>query len=103
MIEWRAKQDRQHLRGWSVYEYDSPTANRLVVAGVEEADARRIVRACNAHADLLQACKLTAELCEAVGGVTGCWTASARRVLAREYAACARKAIAKAEGKEVGP
>lgn len=43
--EWRAKKDSGNRRGWSVYEYDSPTdtrAVRLVVGGIEEADARRI-------------------------------------------------------------
>lgn len=50
--------------------------------------------------DLLEACKLTTNICEVVGHCVGGWT-SEHRSLAQEYATKGRAAIAKAEGKEV--
>ena len=102
MSEWRLESSTT-IDHWNVTEYDSH-GNFLgyVASDLVKPVAQRIVRECNAHDDLLAACKLTTDICEAVGGVTGCWTTSARRVLAREYAANARVAIAKAEGKEAG-
>ena len=99
MNAWKCEKT---YHGWIVYEVDDagePVPGPVIAdCGDNEAVARRIT----AVPDLLQACKLTAELCEAVGGVTGCWTVNARRRLAQGYAACAREAIAKAEGKGVG-
>jgi hypothetical protein len=50
-------------------------------------------------ADLLKACKLTTNICEIVGPSPGALT-GAHRLLAQEYAAKGRAAVAKAEGKE---
>ena len=87
---WTIEEVDQHILGYKQWELKGPN-NIIATVALHKPDAEFIVRACNAHEDLVEACKrllkFNEDLCEDVG-------------VSKNYPSAdfARKTLAKAEG-----